>query len=81
MRAVGIKGTFTGIYTNSDTNVVFCMFTTDDFCETIAVKKEYVSLDLKPGDKVRLDFNAFYFVNKKGETDAFLGCKVVGKLC
>lgn len=81
MRTVGIKGTFTGIYTNPDTDVTFCMFTTDDFCETIAIKIEFVKVELNPGDKVRLDFNALYFVNKKGETEAFLGCKVVGKLC
>lgn len=81
MKTVGIKATFNEVYVNPETKSSFHMFTTDDFCETVPIRSDYVKIKLDPGDRVRLDFQAIAFINDKGKTDCFLATKVVGKLC
>lgn len=81
MKSIGVKATFNGVYTAEKTGTKFFMFLTDDFAEQVAIKAEYVKVDLKPGDKVRLDFVSIYYLDDHGNASSFLATKVVGKLC
>ena len=40
MTAVGIKCVYVGEYVNPDTKVKFHMFSTCDFCESVAIKAD-----------------------------------------
>ena len=81
MTAVGIKCVYVGEYVNPDTKVKFHMFSTCDFCESVAIKADYVRIPLVVDQIYRVNFESVAFVNDKGRTDSFLACKVAGKVC
>lgn len=78
MKAVGVKAVYDEKFTNRETGETFGIFLTKDFCERVAVKSEFIKDGLNVGDTVRLDFVAIPYVNKNGETVAFLATKVIG---
>lgn len=80
MTAVGVKAVYTGEFVNPETKIKFFMFSTCDFCESIAIKADYVRLPLVADQIYRVNFESVAFVNDKGKTDSFLACKVVGKV-
>lgn len=79
MNKIGVKAVYYENFVNKDTGDIFGIFNSSDFCERIAVKKEYIKDGINVGDTVRIDFVALPYVNKSGDNTAFLACKVVGK--